>query len=194
MQPSQTRTAPAALLTATSALSLETPLPILGPPTGTPTLTATAAQTETPTPSASPTPITQSLQFNLPRKTSSLVVINQGEGDLSLKNLLIKGTSSRIQGDDWDSITLAKGQCIYVLASSKDAGRIGSQSCKQAHSPLVRSSDHAFWAERFDVFYQGEQVGTCSKLGERGSCTLHFTFTATATPLPSETPTEDNTQ
>jgi hypothetical protein len=124
------------------------------------------------------------------------VIINQGEGTLSLKNLLIQGTSasSRIQGDAWDAITLTKGQCIYILASSKDAGKIGPQSCKQAHSPLVRSSDHPFWTDRFDVYYQGEPVGTCSGLGERGSCTLHFNFTATETPLPSATPTEDNTQ
>jgi tRNA A-37 threonylcarbamoyl transferase component Bud32 len=196
VQPGQTQTAPAAWLTATSTPSPETALPILDPPTRTPTGTpsATATRTETPTPSASPTPITQSLQFNLPRKTESMVIINQGEGILALKNLLIKGTSSRIQGDDWDSIFLKKGQCVFILASSKDAGRMGSQSCKQAHSPLVRSSDHPFWMSRFDVLYPGEPVGTCSGLSEHNSCTLHFAFSATETPLPQESPTEDNTQ
>jgi serine/threonine protein kinase len=180
--------------------------PTLLPPTATLTETATATvpatstitptPTATFTPSATPTstPGLQTISFLVPNKTQALVVENQTSYPLSLKDLQIRSGSSIIQGDAWNAVTLNQGECVLVVADSHDVNRAGKLPCNRVADPFLWKGNSAFWTSRFDIFYLGNQVGTCTHLPDRkDGCTSNYlpptpTPTATFTPTPTISP------
>ncbi len=154
------------------------------PQTETPTATLTSTPTDTPTPTA--TPVLMSVYFFVPKKTSGLVIVNQGEISLAFKDLQIRSGSSQIRGDAWDAITLASGDCAFIVADTRDIERAGDLGCNLGQNTLHWTGGGTFWTSRFDIYYQGQEIGACTGLPDRsGGCTSTF---AAPTPTPSAEP------
>jgi serine/threonine protein kinase len=92
---------------------------------------------------------------------NSLFVVNQGPGDLPLAPLQLGNTPSKVLGEEWGVDRLLPGQCVAVW---KDYGKSKAPKgleCEELGEHLERPGKDRFWTASFNVYYQGEFVGSC---------------------------------
>ena len=131
--------------------SAPTSLPSVSPPPS-PTET-TSLTTETPLP-----PVYQLLI--VAHKEDSLFVVNQSEVPFPLNPLRLGSGKGVIEGKAWELEQLAPGACVTVW---KDTGnpKAPNVECSQVGVKVTRKGSERFWKDPFDIFYEGEQVGSC---------------------------------
>lgn len=127
-----------------------------------PPATETTSPTETARPPAETPTATAYRLLIATNKEDSLFVVNQGEASFPLGPLRLGRGNRTIQGTEWGIEQLASGACVTAW---KDGGnpQPPEVDCRQVGEQVVRQGPDRFWRDRFDVFYDGEQVGVCNE-------------------------------
>jgi predicted Ser/Thr protein kinase len=156
------RTAPVPALTR-SASATRTP-------TNASTKPLTPTPTLTPVPTSTTTPLaTYKLQL-VSYKDDSLFVLNESADRFPLEPLEFRHRAGGVLGEEWKVEFLERGDCVAIW---KEEGRPKAPKgldCDVVGERLERSGTAKFWIFEFDVYYQGEKIGTCEPLS--GECTV----------------------
>jgi serine/threonine protein kinase len=128
-----------------------------------PTLTATPTATATPVSTPTQTPTT-SVTYELlivGNKDDSLFVVNQGAQEFPLAALDFKNRNGEVSGEEWEVDFLESGECVTLWKKEGRPTAPQGLQCDQVGERLERSGPEKFWTVQFEVFYQGEKIGTC---------------------------------
>ncbi|GIK40833.1 MAG: hypothetical protein BroJett011_46660 [Chloroflexota bacterium] len=140
------------------------------PPAPLPTATAPVPPTPTPAAPAAPAaPPTEPPVYNLliaTRGEDSLFVVNQSSQAFPLASLSLGDGNGTINGSDWGVAQLDSGACVTAWKDGGNPERPGV-TCTEVGQRLTRDGEKRFWKGEFDVYYNGEQIATCSK-GQEG--------------------------
>jgi hypothetical protein len=149
--------------TATEAATEPPPLPPTETDTPEPSPAPTA--TETPEPSATPPPPQVRWELELlVRQDNLLFVINRLGEPFPLGRLRLGEGDRTIEGDEWNVARLAQDQCVVAIRLT---GRpmLEGAPCQLVGQGVQRRPNEVVWQSEFPVFFEGEQVGICSRSG-----------------------------
>jgi serine/threonine protein kinase len=142
-------------------------------PTATPTTPATPTATPTTpvTPVAPPTEPPVYKLLIVKRGEDSLFVVNQSSQAFPLAPLSLGDGKEVIHGNDWGVGELDSGACV---AAWKDGGNPERPdvTCEEVGRHLTRAGKKRFWSGKFEVYYDGHLIATCSKNEERCAVTI----------------------
>lgn len=134
--------------------------------TNSPTTTPTPTSTQTPTQTPEPLPTevkaieTELLVFKY--RDQSVVFRFEGPGVLPLKPLqLVKDRKILVDGERWEVNRLQRGDCVVVWRDKGDPDLPEDLECDYQGRPVERDRKNLFWLDSFDVYYEGDKVGTC---------------------------------
>lgn len=102
------------------------------------------------------------------RGEESLFVLNMSAQALALAPLALGDGAGRISGADWGKATLENGECVTVWKDDGDLHPPDGVTCKAVGMRLTRDKKGRFWKSTFDVYYNGQRIGTCEK--DQGHC------------------------
>lgn len=101
-----------------------------------------------------------------------LVIYNEGPDNFVLGPLQIGSGSQQIVGADWGTKQLDAGQCVVAASGNKKFKLPKSVKCNPVET--LSGQDGGAWSDTFEVYYNGEQVGTCQE-GSDSPCTVEIT-------------------
>jgi serine/threonine protein kinase len=96
-------------------------------------------------------------------KDDSLFVVNQSPIDFPLTHLSLGNENGSINGSEWDIGFLRNGECVAAWKDSGNPKRPKDLECTEVGEHLTRSGKERFWKSSFTIYFQGEEVATCSK-------------------------------
>jgi serine/threonine protein kinase len=121
-----------------------------------PTPNATATLRTQPT----STPVTYELLF-AGNKDDSLLVLNQSERKFPLAPLEFRNKIDEFSAEEWEVNFLQNGECVTLWKKEGKPKAPKGIECEQVGQHLERSGSDKFWTEPFEIYYQGEKIGSC---------------------------------
>jgi hypothetical protein len=148
--------------TATARLPTARPTPL-------PALEATAtpeplpSATQVPATDTAPPPAGPQLLLVKADGDNALVVINRGQGPLSLAPLTLGEGRGAIDGDEWELAALESGACVAAWREDRRQELPKGVDCELEGEHVERAGQDRFWRDTFAVFYEGVELATCEK-------------------------------
>ena len=143
-------TAAAPLPTATARQASPQPTDSLAPPSAT-----LASITFT----ATPAPATFTLHI-VGQGEDGFVLVNDSEQPFNLAGLRLGDGEAALPGSEWGLESLDPGDCVAAIKDKGDAD-LPEVDCQPVVDPLARDAKQRFWKDRFNVYYNDEQVAVC---------------------------------
>ena len=94
-------------------------------------------------------------------KDDSLFVVNLGERKFPLAPLEFKNKVGELSGAEWEVDFLKSGECVTLWKKEGHPKAPKDIECDQVGQRLERSASDKFWSERFEIYYQGNKIGSC---------------------------------
>jgi len=159
------------------------------PPTSQPTSSASATSTEVllpmETPTTSPTPQPTDTSVPLPTAPTtfqlllvkgdagnSLIVLNPAAAAFPLSGLSLGNDQTTLDGARWQIDKLADGTCVTLWKEKQRQQLPQAVQCQIVGQRLQLKKDQVFWQHTFQIYYEGNLVGTCEASQQPCSVTI----------------------
>jgi len=130
-----------------------------------PTNTSTPLPTATPEPTAT-TPSPTAYHLTIDEDKDTLFITNLGDAPFDLTTLVFVFEEDN-QFSEWETAVLPPESCILLVKEGKNASdKLDKASCLQSAGEIEHD-----WKDKFDVYYQGMEIGSCDVKG-RKDCIL----------------------
>jgi serine/threonine protein kinase len=107
------------------------------------------------------------------RADEGLFIVNWTTEALPLAPLRLGNDKGAVDGTEWGMAMLEKDVCVAVWKDKGEPRPPDGLICNQVGENLPRrDKEEVFWKSAFDVYYDGEMIGTCEK--EQKKCIVHF--------------------
>ncbi len=140
--------------------------PTIETPTILPSPTETSVPTATFTPESPPaTPSPSPISYNLllaKEGEDSLFVVNRAAAAFPLAGLRLGEGEGAIDGADWGVDRLESEACVTAWKSEGNP-KPAPVTCREVGEALIRSGAGIFWKDDFEVYFEGELLGSCEK-------------------------------
>ena len=92
-----------------------------------------------------------------------LFLLNIGQIALPLEGIQLGNPPNYIRGSQWEVSALQPNECVLVKAEDAKENNLKDVSCEQAGSELSLPKGKPFWESLFNVYLDGDFIGTCAK-------------------------------
>jgi hypothetical protein len=115
------------------------------------------------------------------KRADGLFLVNRTQEILPLAPLRLHEGSGAVRGSEWGVVLLEKDACVTVWKDKGEPQPPDDLECTHVGERLVRDKRDRFWEAEFNVYYAGQQIGSCKE--DEEVCSFQVIVQPTATRL-----------